>query len=471
MVTFKSRETILGELRQFLKQYNRSIDTGDNSLAKDFVLLPQAVGGSLVFDSLDAVNDSFILAQQTSDQLDLEAQENFGIQRSSGEYAIVTVTFYSVNAPTENISISAGTQVQTAGTSFVSPVSFETISSYSVNLSSISSFFSYDRGRYEFPVACRATTVGSNGNVGAGTIQSIIGTVSQIDGCTNLTASSGGSDAESDEDLRQRINNKKTGRDLNTRNGTAAFVTSQSFTDAYPVRVEDEDSERASGVDVFVIDYYLSSVTESFTYYPEIPRYYFSNLPIESVSSVVANGSPLATTTYDVTRDTTTPLRRSALAQEYISIRNSASLSSGTIFTVTYTYRADISQLQDTFGLNENDVLTADVLVKRAYPLLLNLNATLTLKANADGPATRSRVRNALIQFMSTYRLGDNVQKSDLILVLQQGYGDFSVDSVDAVIINSYSLVDEQGTVQLPVDETLTVANKEHAIAGTFTIL
>jgi len=471
MVQFKSRETVLGELQTFLRAYNRQIDTGQNSLTKDFVLLPQSVGGSLVFEQIETVNNQFILSQQTSAELNIEGT-NYGLERSGGTFAVVTATFYTSTVPTTNIFIPAGTQIQTAGTSFVSPIVFETVADYSVALSAVSSFFSYDRNRYEFPVLCTAENTGSDGNVGTGTITSIAGSVSQITGVTNLAASSGGSDQESNEDYRSRIQSTKLGRDLNTRSGLTAYVESSGFIDAYAVRVEDADSERASGIDVFIVDTYIASATQTFTYQTHIPRYYFNNLPVVLVSSVESSVSGIiSSSNYDVNIDNTSPLRRSAFSQDYIEIRTSASLTPGTTFDVTYTYRADIAQLQGTFTRPTNDVLTAEPLVKHAYPLSFIINATLTLKTNADGPATRNRVRNALIQFLATYRLGQDIQKSDIVIVLQEGYGDFAVDSVDAVIINSYYLQNEFGVTFLPVDETISVTNKQYVIPGTATIL
>jgi hypothetical protein len=471
MADFKSRETVLGELQTFLKTYNRQIDTGQNSLTKDFVLLPQSVGGSLVFEQIETVNDQFILSQQSSAELDLEGT-NYKLERSAGTFAVVTATFYTGTVPTTDIFIPAGTQIQTAGTSFVSPVVFETVADYSVALSAVSNFYSYDRNRYEFPVLCTAESTGSTGNVGTGTITSISGSVAQISGVTNLTASSGGTDAESDEDFRSRIQNTKTGRDINTVNGLTSYVQSENFIDAYAVRVEDADSERATGVDVFIIDTYITAATQTFTYQTHIPRYYFENLPIVSVSSVESSVSGvLSTSDYDVNIDNSSPLRRSSLAQDYIEIRASASLTPGTTFEVTYTYRADIAQLQSTLERDDNNVLTADPLAKHAYPLSFIINATLTLKTNADGPATRNRVRNALIQFLATYRLGQDIQKSDIIIVLQEGYGDFAVDSVDAVVINEYYLQDEFGVNYTPVDEVISVTNKQYVVSGTATIL
>jgi len=470
MVQFKSKEVVLGELRTFLTAYNRLIDTGQNSLTKDFILLPQSVGGSLIFEQLEIVNNLFILSQQSSSELDLEGT-NYKLERSGGTFAIVTATFYTETVPTSDIFIAAGTNMQTAGTSFTSPIVFETVADYTVSVSAVADFFSYDRARYEFPVLCTAENVGSDGNIGSGTLIILSASIAQIAGVTNLAASSGGSDAESDEDFRARIQAAKTGRDLNTVNGLTSYVESAGFIDAHAIRVEDADSERSTGIDVFIIDTYITAATQSFTYQLGILRYYFENLPVVQVTSVVSSISGvISSSNYDVRVDNSSSLRRSALSQDYIEIRAAASLTPGTIFEVTYTYRADVSQLQSTFDQDDNNVLTADVLVKHAYPLSFIINATLTLKTNADGPTTRSRVRNALIQYLSTYRLGQNIQKSDIIIVLQEGYGDFAIDSVDAVIINSYYLQDEFGVTYLPVDEVISVTDKQYVIHGTATI-
>jgi len=164
-------------------------------------------------------------------------------------------------------------------------------------------------------------------------------------------------------------------------------------------------------------------------------------------------------------------MRRSIYAQDYIEILPTASLAEGAGFNVTYNYSNLLNQSQSSLMLPENKVLTADVLLKRAYPLSLFINATLTLKSNADGPATRSKVRNALSQYISSYRLGDDIQKSDLIIVMQEGFGDYPVENVDAVIINSYYLQDEYGNKYNPVTEVISVGNTQHAIYGSATIL
>ena len=469
-ITIKSYNTLVAEVTTFLKAYTKSLDTGATSLAKDLLITPYGVGARLLQEQVAIARQLFILSRLRGDFVDREAT-NYTLERSTGTYASVRLTFWTETRPTATITIPPGTQARTAGTSFASPIIFSTISESTYALSAVDAYYSYDRARYEFGVDALARVIGETGNVGAGLVNQVIDTVSQISGVTNLVASSGGNGVEDDEDFKERIRLKKIGVNINTINGLRAFVRERGFIDAYPVRVESADSERATGVDVFVIDRDITSITETFTYYAHIPRYYFSNPPIRGVTSVVSStGGTVSSGNYDVNIDNTSPLRRSTLAQDYIEIRAAASLPEGSTFTVTYTYSQTIVNFQSNLELDTNDILTADPLVKRAYPLSFYINATLTLTANADGPTNRNRARNALIQFLDQYRLGENIQKSDIIIVLQQGYGDFPIAEVDAVVIQSYYLQDEFGVNYTPIDEVITVGTKQYVVFGGSTI-
>lgn len=467
MVQIKTNETILGELRTFLKAYSRLINTGDTSLIKDFILTPLSVAGEVLFTQISTVKDLFILSQQSSSDLDIEAT-NYKLERSTGTAATVTMTFYTESAPTEDVVIPQGTVVSTVGTTFTAAVRFVVASDYTFPLSAIGNYYSYDRARYEFNVFCSAESVGSAGNVGSETIINPVSTITGITGVTNLSASSGGGDQESDESIRRRIQLTKAGRDLNTANGLQTYIASLNFASAKPIRVEDSTAERATGIDIFVIDSYVLSQSDTFTYRAATSRYYLSKPPVRAISQIISSSTGvIAATDYGTNIDNSSSLRRSAYASDYVTIYSSAGLADGDTITVTYTYSADVSQTQDTLELDSNNVLTAEVYLKRAFPLYLRLNASLTLKSNADGPTVRSRVRNGLVQFLSTYNLGDDIQKSDLIVVLQEGYGDYPTNSVDAVIINSYYLEDEFGTTYTAVDETISVTNKQYVVYGS----
>lgn len=260
---------------------------------------------------------------------------------------------------------------------------------------------------------------------------------------------------------------KKVGTDRGVVYGMRGYLLKLGFLDANIVRVEQPGYERAAGADAFVIDFSSGAATDTFPYYSSQSRYYFSKRPALAVSSVIAASyGPLPVSQYNVHIDQTSPERRSVDADDYIEFVSPA-IPDGTSVTVTYNYSVAIYQAQQTLDLVLQKLLDVDMLLKRAYPCYLYLTAALTLKANADGPSTRNKIRNALSQYMATYRLGAPVQESDLVIVLQDGYGDFPVDSVDAVQISNFYLIDELGVTYTPVNWVSALNNKQFAAYGS----
>lgn len=471
MADTKSMQTLLAEVKTHVKTRNRNLDTSDNALSQDLIFTPYAIAGRLLMNQVDAVKALNRLSQVTKTDLDDEGT-NYGLERLTGNYATVMLTYWAAVRPTATVSISTSSLARTAGTSFESPITFSVISNTDFPLANMDAYYSHDRGRYEFSVRARCTQKGSSGSIGSNLITTIVTPIAQISGVTNLVAATGiGLDVEVDDDFRQRIRMAILGRSLGMVYGVRVYLMGLGFVDANIVRVEEEGYERATGVDAFVIDFSAETVTDTFTYRIAQSKYYFSKRPALEVTSVVsASIGVVPTNQYYVHIDSTSPLRRSVDADDYLEFVG-APIPDGTSVSVTYNYCSSIYQAQQTFNLPENRVLTAGELIKRAYPMYLYLNATLSLKANADGPSTRNKCRNALAQFMATYRLGISVQESDLIVVLQQGYGDYPVDTVDQVVITSFYLVDEGGTTYLPVAETIVLNNKQHAVYGSSAIV
>jgi hypothetical protein len=471
MADTKSMQTLLAEVRTHAKTRNRALDVSDNSFAKDLIFTPYAIGGRLLMNQVDLIKKLNRLSQVTGTDLDDEAT-NYGLERLTGNYATVLLTYWATNRPTATVAVAASCQARTAGTAFDSPVTFSVISDTNFPIANMDAYYAHDRGRYEFAVRARCTAKGSAGAVGANLITVLVTAVNEINGVTNLTAATGvGLDLEVDDDFRERIRMAILGRGLGTVYGLRGYLMGLGFVDANVVRVEEEGYERASGVDAFAIDFSAETITDTVTYRVAQARYYFSKRPVLEVTTVIsASIGVVPANQYNVNIDSTTPLRRSVDADDYLEF-SGAPIPDGTSVSITYNYCSAIYQAQQTLNLPVNRILTADALLKRAYPLYLYVNATLTLKANADGPATRNKCRNALSQFLARYRQGTSMQESDLIIVLQNGYGDYPVDTVDQVVITSFYLKDELGTTYLPIAETIALNNKQHAVYGSSAII
>jgi hypothetical protein len=90
-------------------------------------------------------------------------------------------------------------------------------------------------------------------------------------------------------------------------------------------------------------------------------------------------------------------------------------------FTVTYTTNLIVSQTQD--AIDENKHATADVLVKEAVPIPLDVRATVILVRGRERAVVDSTLRTNMANFFNNLRLGDAVRQSDVIDVIEQTEG------------------------------------------------
>jgi hypothetical protein len=90
-------------------------------------------------------------------------------------------------------------------------------------------------------------------------------------------------------------------------------------------------------------------------------------------------------------------------------------------FSVTYRVNLIVSQTQAAIESRKH--ATADVLVKEAIPIPLDLRATIVLVRGRDRALVDSAVRTNLANFFNNLRLGDPVRQSDLIDVIERTEG------------------------------------------------
>lgn len=143
----------------------------------------------------DEVNLEFIKRQMfastaTGEYLDNHAQDR-GIKRKSATKAVGSVKFY-INEPAQQpIKVPKGTVVATAGKN---SVRFITDSDVTLLI-----------GGDSVSVTCTAEKGGASGNVAVNSVTVMVTNVVGIDGVTNTSQFTAGSDTESDELLRKRV--------------------------------------------------------------------------------------------------------------------------------------------------------------------------------------------------------------------------------------------------------------------------
>ena len=134
---------------------------------------------------------------------------NCGLTRGGAQAAMVDVLFYTMSKPMQRVTISEGAMVNTMPDEDTPSVTFKTLGSAYIDPSTADSFYIPERGVYGVVLPCLCTSEGTLGNVGAGTIRTVISGVNQTLFCTNPLAADFGLDFESNHDFASRIKNRQ----------------------------------------------------------------------------------------------------------------------------------------------------------------------------------------------------------------------------------------------------------------------
>ena len=152
---------------------------------------------------------------------------NFSITRLPGNPAVGSVIVYTTSVPTQDIPIPSLTAVwSTANTNTnTSSIRFNVGGTYTMYAAQASSYYNFNTQQWEIPVDVTAATIGSAGNVPAGSITSITG-VSGVQ-VINRAATVLGTDQESNADLAARAMLGFVSVDSGTMGGYKAICAKQ----------------------------------------------------------------------------------------------------------------------------------------------------------------------------------------------------------------------------------------------------
>ncbi|SEL17182.1 baseplate J/gp47 family protein [Haloferax larsenii] len=142
---------------------------------------------------LAALLDSAQLAHASGAALD-KLVEQIGVSRKPATKATGTARFSRTEAAGVDYDIPEGTVVQTEG---IDPIEFETTVKSTL-----------PAGQTQVDVPIKAVKGGSNANLGPNTLTELQSFPTGIEAVTNPSATSGGSDEETDDELRERAKNE-----------------------------------------------------------------------------------------------------------------------------------------------------------------------------------------------------------------------------------------------------------------------
>ena len=405
---------------------------------------------------------------------------NYFIYRKSGSYSYGTVRFYLANTQIANykydfsfpdIYIPAGTQLTTYGDTNNPSLRFVTDESVIIPGSTIKSLPRDSSGYQYKDIACRSAVVGEEYNVGPSQIVTLLNiSMNGIQMVTNLESFQNGSNEESDASLALRVGLAISGNNIGTKNGYLSYVLKQpQVIDAVVIGAGDPDMlrDKILVVDDGIIteckpggcvDIYVRTNTESLhTVECTVTNVedngtvkintslLFDKLPVINIKNVVGsrslmgNDEPIMYSTVDPNNRVSYNMESTNKGLYYVgSIKEKGYLlfdgynvpQIGEKLTITYYYNNGITQLQN--NIEQNKILTADVLIKSAQPIDIVLCLNTKCNPSCNLIQLESNVSSIIHNFInSNMRLGSTLDITDILFLLK------NINEIITIDINS----------------------------------
>lgn len=461
----RSFDQIVEFLKSKINSKNRSIKTHTGSVVSDIVIEGPAQEFDRLYKKSEDVSKNQSL--ETSDPEGTKALGyNMNKQKKSGIPSTVLITFFSNSIPDVDISIPIGTIVSTRIGLASGEIKFRTLMSLKMYASIAAVYLNPTTGKYEISTEAECLSLGVVGNVGAYTINTILGSITGIDGCYNASASSGGGDEETEDAFKYRIALAKRGNALGTEDGILNLILENEYVeDAVFVGHQESSRQEIGAIDVYVKGLIIKQFTETFTVVSETREFVFSKQPVTYAPPQIirfANNS-ISTIGYNIEKDLTSNYAGSILAPDKIIWDNVLDEETGNVYIV-YSYNALIETLQNLFTNTDKDLENTSLLIHWAKEILINVTFTIRILSGFDEILVKADIRNNLAEFFNNVKIGEEIQQSDVAGII------INTPGVDDVALPFTTFQSSDGTITRNVLGNLEMPKDSYAASGTITI-
>jgi uncharacterized phage protein gp47/JayE len=480
-MAIRTKSQVIADAISFIANAIPNIATFVGSVVRDLVIESPAEEFENVYEELARTQKLQSVAfaeEQTLEELDALAA-NYGITRLTGTAATGFVTFrvrnFSVSS--SNISIPTGTVVGTSSASDTPQITFTTTQSLLFDASVAPSYFNPATGFYELSASLVSESIGEAGNVAAGSLIELISSIPGVFSVVNNSATTGGTDVESNTDLAARIQIALTGNSV----GTPAGIVSQAqenanVVDALVVTPNDPEmirDEFGGEVDVYIIGEVLDTAQDTVLYRVDGPQeFVMAHQPAKGPSGITVTGFVGAAPytfiqdiggggDYQFIENTSTLFNGSTRLQNKIRFKGSPDVvpDDETAITITYTYNSLIEDLQLSYNQLDAHIVTTDILVKEATKALIGVTADISLFPGYIAVGVSNAVKTALTNYINALGLGDSIDRSDIIGVIED------IEGVDSVNVNTLVLLKD--SVPIPAaTQRLQITKTEYPRAS-----
>ena len=494
MIDIKTLNEIILSIINNIRTVSPDVDIKEGTFLREAIIDPVSKEISDLYDTLYKLDMNQSILTATGNALDRLAA-NYFITRKQGTYSTGIVRFYLANTQIANydidfsfpdIYIQAGTMLSTYGDASNPAIQFKTSNAVIIPGNTIRSLPRDSSGYQYRDILCESIAIGSNKNIGPNEIVSLSdSTINGIQFVTNLESFKNGTDAESDASLALRIGLAISGNNIGTKSGYLAFALKQpQVIDATvvgagdPDMIRDEITVLDNGVATVCkpggcVDIYVrtnteaqhtvsckvtgSDIQEDGTVVIKTDSILMKS-PLIDIKTVLGERSSSSGTSQYITylsgdpSNHVTYIQNSEGKDNYYtgSIREVGKLifngttvpKIGEKLTVYYTYNNGIENLQKL--VEDNKILTADVLIKSAQPMDIKLYLNTKCDSNYNILQIENNIRTYINEYIDTnIKMGSTIDITNIILAIKSvpGIITFDINSIGFTTGSSKELV------------------------------
>lgn len=459
----KSLSTIISDLIGFISTAIPGISTRSGTSVRDIVIDSPAQEFEIAYTELDTVSQLSSLQNYnsfTTAQLDAVASD-YGLTRLLGTKSIGTLVFRFRVLTAVNIPF--GTQVSTIATSGSVVTNFIISSAISVSQADLPAYYNYATGFYEVTANIESLNLGSVNNVDANTITNISSSITNLDSVTNSLPTTDGTDDESNQSLAARISVKRAGNNVGTKSGYENVINADNrVTDSIVVSPNDPEmlrNEFGGSIDIYVLGTSLTSIDEAQVWSLGMTELIMEHQPVHTIGTIVGSsaGTLVSTTDYIFTQDVGLLTKSSGSSDKIVfTATGLAKLTNGETLTITYSYNKLIEDLQSAIDVDTEHIITADILIREANEVLVNISAQVTTLSGYNKTSVQGDIQTNIGNFLNAFFLNTDLAPSDIVGVIEATTGVDSV-SLSTLVPSSNVIVDRTSYIRAGTSISITM--------------
>lgn len=415
------------------------VDTG--SVLRDIFVDPQSVQIAALSEELDYISYLNTFVQNANliseDDLD-EIGATYGVVRNSGSTATGSITFRSLTRPTQNIQIGAddgsgGISVRTLMTEGGN--SYEFVTTQTVYMTRHAPYNS-DTGYYEVTAPIKASTSGSEYNLGIGTIKVLTNGISNITGCYNYVPTSGGTDVQNNQEYAISIQDAITGASKDTESGLDSVLKNvDGVLEVKTLHPNSANEPTESGYSVT----YVRGTTEStvtdyeIVYTSTTAEYSLSKGPVTRIISVEAtvNGEQKILQNnidYYLFKDINSIYNNTMYSTDKIVFlrTTNGTPDPNTTVKINFVYNSLIENCQNELNNSLTKYLVlGNLLVAQAEPVLVDISTRIKLKYNYNTQTVKDQILSGISNYILSLKLGADLSQEQLFSYITTTFSEY----------------------------------------------